>query len=142
MDPRPARRELLLFAPEPRALAAAPYAVSVAPDPHDQPRCAAREPGPDVALAIPVIRWYELWALNVRWDTNAYGTAAWLIVGTHTALLLLDSSDTIGLALFYWFKRVPIKTMSDVSDNSLYWYFMVLSWVALYVIVYLGPRWF
>lgn len=94
------------------------------------------------SIAIPIIRWYELWALNVRWDTNAYGTAAWLIVGTHTALLLLDGADTIGLAFFYWFKRMPIKTMSDVSDNSFYWYFMVFSWVPLYVIVYLGPRWF
>ena len=95
-----------------------------------------------VALIIPVIRWYELWALNVRWDSNAYGTAAWLVVGTHTTLLLLDVADTVGIALFYWFKRMPIKAMSDVSDNSLYWYFMVLSWIPVYLIVYLGPRFF
>jgi len=95
-----------------------------------------------IGVVIPVFRWYELWALNVRWDTNAYGSAAWVIVGTHTTLLLLDVFDTIGLALFYWFKRMPIKAMSDVSDNSFYWYFMVLSWLPLYVIVYLGPRFF
>ena len=93
-----------------------------------------------VGLPIVVLRWYELWALNVRWDTNAYGTAAWLIVGTHATLLLLDVSDSVGLALFYWFKKMPIKAMSDVSDNSFYWYFMVLSWVPIYVLVYLGPR--
>ena len=95
-----------------------------------------------IGLAIPILRWYELWALNVRWDTNAYGSAAWLIVGTHTALLLLDTADTLGITLFYWLKRMPVRTMSDVSDNSFYWYFMVFSWVPLYVIVYLGPRWF
>jgi len=92
-----------------------------------------------ISLAIPVLRWYELWALNTRWDTNAYGSAAWLIVGTHATLLLLDVADTIGLTLFYWFKRMPIKAMSDVSDNSFYWYFMVLVWVPLYLIVYVGP---
>jgi len=93
-----------------------------------------------VSLPIPVLRWYELWALNVRWDTNAYGTAAWTIVGTHATLLLLDVADTIGLTLFYWFKKMPIKAMSDVVDNSFYWYFMVLVWLPLYLIVYVGPH--
>ena len=92
-----------------------------------------------ISLQIPVLRWYELWALNVRWDSNAYGTAAWTIVGTHATLLLLDVADTVGLTLFFWLKRLPVKTFSDVTDNSFYWYFMVLIWVPLYVIVYLAP---
>jgi len=92
-----------------------------------------------ISLPIPVLRWYELWALNVRWDTNAYATAAWTIVGTHATLLLLDVADTVGLTLFYWFKKMPIKVMSDVTDNSFYWYFMVLVWLPLYLIVYVGP---
>jgi heme/copper-type cytochrome/quinol oxidase subunit 3 len=92
-----------------------------------------------ISLAIPILRWYELWALNVRWDSNAYGSAAWLLVGSHAALLVLDVADTVGLTLFYWFKRMPIKAMSDTSDNSFYWYFMVGIWVPVYLIVYVGP---
>lgn len=92
-----------------------------------------------ISLPIPVLRWYELWSLNVRWDSNAYGSAAWLIVATHATLLLLDVSDTVGLTLFYWLRRMPIKAMSDVADNSFYWYFMALVWVPLYLIVYVGP---
>ena len=92
-----------------------------------------------ISLAIPVLRWYELWSLNVRWDSNAYGTAAWTIVGTHATLLLLDVADTVGLTLFYWLKRMPIKAMSDVVDNQFYWYFMVAIWIPIYLIVYIGP---
>jgi len=92
-----------------------------------------------ISLVIPVLRWYELWSLNVRWDSNAYGSAAWLVVATHATLLLLDVSDTVGLTLFYWLRRMPIKAMSDVADNAFYWYFMVLIWVPLYLIVYVGP---
>lgn len=92
-----------------------------------------------LSLAIPVLRWYELWALNVRWDTNAYGTAAWTIVGTHATLLLLDVADTVGLTLFYWFRPMPMKVMSDVVDNQFYWYFMVAIWLPIYLIVYVGP---
>jgi cytochrome c oxidase subunit III len=94
------------------------------------------------ALIIPVVRWYELWALNVRWDTNAYGTAAWMLVGLHASLLLLDVADTLGLTLFFWIKRMPAKAFSDTEDNSFYWYFMVLVWVPIYLIVYVGPRFF
>jgi cytochrome c oxidase subunit 1/cytochrome c oxidase subunit I+III len=92
-----------------------------------------------VSLAIPVLRWYELWALNIRWDSNAYGSAAWLLVGTHATLLLLDFADTLGLTLFYWTRRMPIKAMSDTSDNAFYWYFMVGVWIPIYLIVYVGP---
>ena len=45
-------------------------------------------------LPTLVLRWWELWALNTRWDTTAYGSAAWTIVGFHTSLLLLDVLDT------------------------------------------------
>lgn len=92
-----------------------------------------------VSVVIPVLRWYELWSLNIRWDTNAYGSAAWLLVGTHFTLLLLDFADTLGLTLFYWTRRMPIKAMSDTSDNSFYWYFMVGVWIPIYLIVYVGP---
>jgi heme/copper-type cytochrome/quinol oxidase subunit 3 len=98
--------------------------------------------GAIISIPIAVLRWYECWALNIRWDTNAYGSAAWLLVVAHGTLLLLDVADTIGLTLFYWFKRMPIKAMSDVHDNAFYWYFMVLIWVPIYLIVYIGPRFF
>src|SRR5689334_21801690 len=26
-----------------------------------------------ITLPIVLLRWWELWAINVRWDTNAYG---------------------------------------------------------------------
>jgi cytochrome c oxidase subunit 3 len=94
------------------------------------------------AATIPtlVLRWWELWALNTRWDTTAYGSAAWTIVGFHTSLLLLDILDTIGLTLFFFIKKMPVKAFSDATDNSFYWYFTVGVWIPVYLIVYVGPR--
>lgn len=93
-----------------------------------------------VELPIVVLRWWELWALNTRWDTTAYGSAAWTIVGFHTSLLVLDVLDTLGLTLFYFLRRQPVKTFSDTNDNSFYWYFTVGIWIPIYLIVYVGPR--
>jgi heme/copper-type cytochrome/quinol oxidase subunit 3 len=93
-----------------------------------------------LAVAISVLRWWELWALNTRWDTNAYGSAAWTIVGFHYSLLLLDTVDTLGATLFWFVRQMPVKSFSDTSDNSFYWYFTVGIWIPIYLIVYVGPR--
>jgi heme/copper-type cytochrome/quinol oxidase subunit 3 len=91
-------------------------------------------------LPTIVLRWWELWSINTRWDTTAYGSAAWTIVGFHTSLLLLDIVDTLGITLFYHIKPMPVKSFSDTSDNSFYWYFTVGIWIPIYLIVYVGPR--
>jgi heme/copper-type cytochrome/quinol oxidase subunit 3 len=93
-----------------------------------------------VATPTLALRWFELWAINTRWDTNAYGSAAWTIVAFHTSLLLLDIGDTVGLTIFYFVKRMPVKTFSDTADNTFYWYFTVGIWIPIYLIVYVGPR--
>ncbi len=93
-----------------------------------------------VSIPIVALRWWELWALNTRWDSNAYGSAAWMIVGFHTSLLLLDVADTLGLTLFYNIREMPAKAFSDTADNSFYWYFTVGIWIPIYLIVYVGPR--
>jgi heme/copper-type cytochrome/quinol oxidase subunit 3 len=95
-----------------------------------------------IATPIAVLRWWELWAINVRWDTNAYGSAAWVIVGFHTSLLLLDVVDTWGLTLFYFLKQLPLRAFSDTTDNTFYWYFTIGIWIPIYLIVYVGPRFF
>jgi cytochrome c oxidase subunit 3 len=93
-----------------------------------------------VSAPILVLRWWELWALNTRWDSTAYGSAAWTIVGFHSSLLLLDILDTFGLTLFVLLKRTPPKIFTDAGDNSSYWYFTVGIWVPIYLIVYVAPR--
>lgn len=93
-----------------------------------------------LVVAITALRWWELWALNTRWDTNAYGSAAWTIVGFHASLLLLDGVDTLGLTLFWFVRKLPVKSFADTEDNSFYWYFTVGIWIPVYLIVYVGPR--
>jgi cytochrome c oxidase subunit III len=92
-----------------------------------------------LGIIILWLRWHELWAINTRWDTNAYGSAAWLIVGLHMTLLMIDVADTIGLGVKFKRGELPPHFYSDTSDNTMYWFFTVLSWVPLYLIVYVGP---
>ena len=93
-------------------------------------------------LAIVGLRvWELLVSLNVRWDANAYGSAQWLVLGLHGSLLLIELAEIGGMALLFWLAPVEEKHMSDVTDLEFYWFFMVLSWLPLYVLCFWLPRW-
>jgi heme/copper-type cytochrome/quinol oxidase subunit 3 len=93
-------------------------------------------------LAIVGLRaWELLVSLNVRWDANAYGSVQWLVLGLHGSLLLIELAEIGGMALLFWLAPVEEKHMSDVTDLEFYWYFMVLSWLPLYVLCFWLPRW-
>jgi cytochrome c oxidase subunit 3 len=89
-------------------------------------------------LAFLIVRIFEFGALNVRWDTNAYGSMVWTLLGLHTTHLLTDFVDSCVLAAVLFVKPSP-KRFVDVSENAMYWYFVVLSWIPIYAVLYFGP---
>lgn len=94
------------------------------------------------AIAIVGLRaWELLVSLNVKWDTNAYGSVQWLVLGAHATLLAVELVEIAGMMLIFWLAPVEEKHMSDVADMVFYWYFMVLSWLPLYVLCFWLPRW-
>jgi cytochrome c oxidase subunit III len=92
-------------------------------------------------VALIAVRALEFTALNCRWDSDAYGSVVWLLLGLHTTHLVTDVYDTIVLAAVFFFSR-PLEGRRhvDVSENSLYWYFVVWSWLPIYAVIYLAPR--
>jgi cytochrome c oxidase subunit I+III len=92
-------------------------------------------------VAFLVVRAFEFGALNTSWDTNAYGSIVWTLMGVHTVHLLTDVADTAVLTALMFSSHVEPKRFVDVSENALYWYFVVLFWIPIYLTVYFGPRW-
>ena len=85
------------------------------------------------------LRWFEFRSLNVRWDSNAYGSAAWAVVTVHGTLLLLEAAETLAMTALMVKGPVEERDLAGISDNALYWYFMTGVWIPLYAIVYLSP---
>jgi cytochrome c oxidase subunit III len=90
-------------------------------------------------VAMSILRLFELRALNVRWDTTAYGSAAWATLVAHGTLLVLEMAETIAITFLVFGKQVEERDLSGVSDNALYWYFLTGAWIPLYVVVFLSP---
>jgi cytochrome c oxidase subunit III len=91
-------------------------------------------------LLTLVVRGLELTALNVRWDADAYGSIVWMIMMLHTTHLITDSWDTTVLAALFFKGPLEGKRFVDVSENSVYWDFVILSWLPIYAVIYFGAR--
>jgi cytochrome c oxidase subunit III len=88
-----------------------------------------------------VVRIFEFRGLNIYWDTNAYGSIVWLLLGLHTLHIGTDAVDTLVLTALMFTKHGHMKRrMSDVNDNAVYWDFVVISWLPIYLLIYWFPR--
>ncbi|MEJ6022065.1 cytochrome C oxidase subunit III [Ramlibacter sp. PS4R-6] len=93
-----------------------------------------------LGAALLVVRGFEFAALNVRWDTNAYGSVVWLLLGLHTVHLATDWVDTAVLEALFFTDRITGRRYVDISENAMYWYFVVFSWLPIYLVLYWGGR--
>ena len=92
------------------------------------------------AFVFLFVRALEFMMLNVRWDTNAYGSAVWFLLGLHTTHLLTDWFDTVVLAVLMFTGPIEGRRFVDVSENAMYWNFVVAAWLPIYAVIYLAPR--
>jgi len=92
------------------------------------------------AVTFNVLRIFEFRSLNVWWDTNAYGSVVWTLMGLHTTHILTDFVDSAVLTIIMFVGPLEEKRFVDVSENSFYWYFVVLIWLPIYGFIYFAPR--
>jgi len=93
-----------------------------------------------IGLATLLVRYFEFAALTMRWDTNAYGSVLWALLGLHTLHIATDATDTIVMTAMYFTGHVPEKRFTDADENALYWVFVVVGWLPLYALLYWAPR--
>ena len=91
-------------------------------------------------LIFNIIRIFEFRALNVWWDENAYGSIVWTLLGFHTVHILTDFIDSALLLTLMFTGPIEESHFVDVAENSLYWYFVVFSWLPIYAVIYIAPR--
>jgi heme/copper-type cytochrome/quinol oxidase subunit 3 len=87
-----------------------------------------------------IIRIFEFGALNVWWDSNAYGSIVWLLLGFHTTHLVTDVLDSVTLEVLLFTGPLKNSHFVDAAENSLYWHYVVIAWLPVYVCIYLAPR--
>ena len=87
-----------------------------------------------------MIRGFEFATLNCLWSTNAYGSVVWMLLGLHTTHIATDVLDTAVLTTLLFTGPLEEKRFVDVSENAMYWYFVVFTWIPVYAVIYIAPR--
>jgi heme/copper-type cytochrome/quinol oxidase subunit 3 len=95
-----------------------------------------------IGAVLVAMRLYEFAHLNVRWDSNAYGSAVWGLLGLHTVHVATDLVDTMVLAALLFSRHGQHgRRFVDTAENAMYWNFVVIAWLPVYAIIYWVPRW-
>ncbi len=91
-------------------------------------------------LAVLAVRGFEFTVLNTHWRDQAYGSIVYALILLHTVHLITDVIDTIVLTVLMFTGPLDGSRFSDVSENALYWWFVVIGWIPVYLTLYIAPR--
>jgi cytochrome c oxidase subunit 3 len=94
-----------------------------------------------LGLVVIVIRFFEFQSLHFKWNDNAYASIVWTIVGLHLTHLVVATAETIIMALWVFVKGLDDKHARDVRVTAVYWYWVVGTWVLLFILIWGGARW-
>lgn len=90
--------------------------------------------------AATVLRFYEFRSLVWSWDANAYGSVSWAILALHLVHLIVGTLEDVFLATWVWLRPLDENHALDITVTAVYWYWVVGTWLLLYPVVYLSPR--
>lgn len=93
-----------------------------------------------VAFTAIVLRGFEFSAVYFRWDSNAYGSIVWFMLGMHMLHLMILMTEIVLLAIWIFRREFDMKHRVDIVTIGVYWYWVAAIWVLLYGIIYFTPR--
>ena len=91
------------------------------------------------ATVFLILRVFEFGAVHVRWDSNAYGTVVWAILVLHTFHVVADALENAVVGFVFIRGPVLPRHFVDANEGAFYWFFVVVMWVLMYFVVFIGP---
>lgn len=93
-----------------------------------------------LAVAFLAIKVYEYSHVGFRWDTHAYGSIVFAIIGFHSAHVIALLFKTLVVLAAAFRGHFSAQRNVGVQINGLYWHFVVIAWLPLFFTLYLSPR--
>jgi heme/copper-type cytochrome/quinol oxidase subunit 3 len=93
-----------------------------------------------IALVVCAIRVWEFVALQVKWDSNAYGSIVWALLTLHTVHVVTSMAEGLTLTVYVFLRPLDDRHALDLEVTAVYWYFVVASWIPNAILIYLGPH--
>jgi cytochrome c oxidase subunit 3 len=87
-----------------------------------------------------VLRIFEFQTLQTGWMEHSYGSITWALLFMHAIHLFTSLGEAIMLGTYCATSELDRKHRADLQVNSVYWYFVVISWVVVFAVIYLAGR--
>lgn len=79
-------------------------------------------------------------SLNIRWDTDAYGSLVWMLLGTEVVVLVAAALQIwVPTAYMVWGK-IEGRRFMNVYQSADYWLLAIVLWLASWAVIYVAPR--
>lgn len=92
-----------------------------------------------LGLAYLALRWRVLAALPFRWDQNAHASVVWGVLVLNTFHGVSGVAENLVMLALAVMGPVEKKHLVDVHAGGFLWYFVVLSWIPLWLLVIAAP---
>lgn len=92
------------------------------------------------AIVFLVLKGIELSQKDYRWDTHAYGSIVWTMLGLHSLHVFTVFLKSCVMAVLAFRGYFTDRNYVGVQVNGLYWHFVVVIWIPLYLTIYVSPR--
>jgi cytochrome c oxidase subunit 3 len=88
------------------------------------------------AVAI-ALRWYEVHLLPMRWDSHAYGSVVWAMLGLQWVHGLTGVGENVLYLVLLFVGPVEDKHRVDIEVSTPLWYFVVAGSGVVWLVVFL-----
>jgi cytochrome c oxidase subunit III len=89
-----------------------------------------------ISAIAAAVRGYEIANIGYQWNSHAYGSLVWAFYFMHTLHLVAGVVENAVFTALTLRGPVEKKHMLDVRLGAYYWWFVVVSWLVLWAIVY------
>ena len=92
-----------------------------------------------MGIIFIVIRFVNLANLGYKWSDHAFGSIVWVVIGMHMFHCIVASGENTMLLVYLFGWPATKKRFLDVRCAAVYWYFVILSWLPFFVLIYVQP---
>jgi cytochrome c oxidase subunit III len=93
-----------------------------------------------MGTAFLVLKYVEYHDSEYWWDSHAYGSIIWTMIGFHSAHVAAVVLKAVIVDVLAWRGYFNRHRRLGAEVNGVYWHFVVVIWIPLYITIYLVPR--
>lgn len=90
-----------------------------------------------IGIVCAALRWYEFHLLPMRWDSHAYGSMVWALLGLQWVHALTGICENLLYIVLLFVGPVEDKHRVDVEVSTPLWYFVIAGAALAWLVVFL-----